>query len=306
MAFMKPVSDRTADYQYRELLRLVLEQGVLDHTQQGTDTISLMAPDPLRFKLSNGFPMITERNLNPPTSEKLPVTIWQQAIGEIFAFINGARTTEQLEAFGCHWWKMWATPEKCAKRGLEPGDLGPGSYGAAFHDFPTIESGSFNQFAQILEQIEELPHLKTHLVTPFIPQYMIRGKGKQQKVVVVPCHGLVHLRVLNNKLTLHMFQRSSDLVVGLPSNLVQYAALLMAIAQVTGFEADELILSISDAHIFVDHLPAVEKMLNRTPYTFPTMTVDENVGNLFAFRREHFVLSDYQSHPGMKGLPVAI
>jgi thymidylate synthase len=303
---MKPFEERTPDHQYSGLLRRILEQGIVDKAQQGTDTISLLAPGPLRFRISNGFPMITERNLNPPVSEKLLVTIWQQAIREIFAFVNGARTTAELEEYGCYWWKMWATPEKCAHRGLKAGDLGPGSYGAAFHDFPTADGGSFNQFKNILEQIKEFPHLKTHIVTPFIPQYMIRGQGKQQRVVVVPCHGLVHLRIINGKLTLHMFQRSSDVILGLPSNMVQYSALLLAIAQVTGYEAHELIISISDAHIFTDHVDVAKKMLERQPFPFPTMSLNPQITDLFDFRGEHFTISDYHCHPGIKNIPVAI
>ncbi len=297
---------KTPDDQYKRLLRDVLEHGERTNTQQDTDAISLIGPTNLHFKLSNGFPMITERNMDPKISERLKVTIWQQAIAEIIGFINGARTQEQLESYGCSWWAPWVTEAKCHKRGLETGDLGPGSYGAAFHDFPTADGGTFNQFKNIVEQIKEFPHLKTHFITPWIPQYTIRGTGKQQKVVVCPCHGWVHLRVINNKLTLHMFQRSGDVPVGVPSNMVQYAALLLMIAQATGTEPYEYVHSFSDAHIFVDQIPAVEEMLKRESFAFPTMTLNTDKTDLFAIRKDDFVLSDYQHHPGIKNIPVAI
>ncbi|HZS43159.1 MAG TPA: thymidylate synthase [Candidatus Paceibacterota bacterium] len=303
---MKPYDQRTADNQYQILLRKILEEGEKMTSQQGIDAITLMAPGSMRFKMENGFPMITERNMNPKTSEFLPVTVWQQAIGEICAFINGARTLEQLESFGCYWWKAWGTPEKCAKRGLAPGDLGPGSYGAAFHDFPTIEGPTFNQFKHIVEQIIEEPHLRTHFVSPWIPQYIGRGKGKQQKVVVAPCHGWVHLKVINNKLTLHMFQRSGDVPVGVPSNMIQYGALLMMLAHVTNTIPYEYIHTISDAHIYVDQVEAVKTMLEREPRPLPTMTLNAEKKDLFAFRYEDFSLSDYNPHPGIKKIPVAI
>ncbi len=303
---MKPVSERTPDDQYQRLLRSILDRGVRTPSQQGTDALTLMAPGPMRFRLDNGFPIINERNMAPKESERLPVTVWQQAVGEICAFINGARTQEELEKFGCTWWKSWVTPEKCAKRGLEAGDLGPGSYGAAFHDFPTVDGGTFNQFKHIVEQIIEEPQLRTHFVSPWIPQYIGRGKSKQQKVVVAPCHGWVHIRIIENKLTLHMFQRSGDTPVGVPSNLVQYATLTMMLAHVTGTEPYEFIHSISDAHIFVDQIPAVETMLAREARPFATMTMNKDKKNLFDFRREDFTLSDYNPHPGIAGIPVAI
>lgn len=294
------------DTQYRDRLKLVLENGVRVESQTGTDTISYIGIPPMRFDLSNGFPMITERNMAPKESERLPVTIWRQAIAEIIGFINGARTLEQLESFDCSWWAPWGTPEKTKKRGLQPGDLGPGSYGAAFHDFPTAEGGTYNQVQNIVEQIKELPHLKTHFITPWIPQYTVRGKGKTQKVVVCPCHGWMHILIQNNKLNLHMFQRSGDLPIGVPSNMVQYAALTMMLAHVTGYEPGYYVHSISDAHIYVDQVPAVEKMLAREPKTFPTMKLAKTHDNIFDFRHTDFEVEDYNPHPGIPGIPVAI
>jgi len=305
-ANMKPVSERTPDSQYQNLLREILENGERVISQQGVDALTVIGPRNLHFKFENGFPIINERSLNPKTSGTLPVTVWQQALGELLAFINGARTQKQLEEFGCYWWRHWVTREKCAKRGLEEGDLGPGSYGAAFHNFPTADGGDYNQFKNILEQMKEEPQLRTHFITPWIPQYTIRGAGKQQKVVVAPCHGWVHLRILNGKLTLHMFQRSCDVPVGLPQNLIQYAALTLAIAHVLGLEPYEYIHSFSDAHIYVDQVDAVKTMLAREPRALATMKINTDKKDLFDFRKEDFELSDYNPHPGIKAIPVAI
>jgi len=303
---MKPYSERTPDTQYQDLLRSIVERGVRTPSQSGTDALTLIGPTPLHYKLENGFPLIAERNMNPKISETLPVTIWQQAIGEILGFMNGARTQKELENFGCYWWKSWVTKEKCEKRGLVEGDLGPGSYGAAFHDFPTSEGQPYNQIKAVVQQIKESPHLRTHFISPWIPQYMMRGKGLQQKVVVCPCHGWIHIRVIDNKLTLHMIQRSCDVPVGMPQNLIQYAALALAIANVTGTEAYEYVHSISDAHIYVDQMDAVQTMLTREPRRLPTLTLNTAKNDLFAFRREDFTLTDYDPHPGIKKIPVAI
>lgn len=303
---MLPLNERTPDTQYREILRKIVEEGTRVPSQQGVDALMYMAPGSMHFKLANGFPMITERNMAPKESERLPVTIWRQAVAEIIGFINGARTLKQLESFGCSWWAPWGTEEKCKKRGLEVGDLGPGSYGAAFHDFPTSEGESYNQFKTIIQQIKEEPQLRTHFITPWVPQYTSRVKGRTQKVVVCPCHGWVHLRVVGNKLTLHMMQRSGDVPVGVPSNMVQYSALLMMIAQATGLEPYEYIHTISDAHIYVDQLDAVKQMLEREPRPFPTMTLKTEKTDLFEFRHTDFELSDYNPHPGIKNIPVAI
>jgi thymidylate synthase len=284
--------------QYRALLQEILDHGVRVQTAQEVDALTVMGPKPMHFKLSEGFPMITERKM----SEK----IWKQAIGEIIAFINGARTLTELESYGCNWWQAWGTPEKAAKRGLEVGDLGPGSYGAAFADFPTKEGEGFNQFAMILQQMRERPELRTHFISPWVPQYTIRVKGRQQKVLVCPCHGWIHLRIIDNKLTLHMFQRSADVPIGVPSNMIEYGALTMMIAQALGLEAYEYIHSFSDAHIYVDQVDKVKEMLEREARPLPKMSLNPEKTDLFSFRVEDFTLSDYQPHPGIWDIPVAV
>jgi thymidylate synthase len=301
-ANIKPHEERIPDTQYKDLLRRIKTEGQNAATQLEVDAISVIGAT-MRFRLENGFPMITERNMAPKIQ---PETIWKQAIGEIIGFINGARTLKQLENYGCYWWAPWGTEEKCHKRGLETGDLGPGSYGAAFHDFPTADGGTYNQFQNIIEQIKEMPHLRTHFITPWIPQYTIRGKGKTQKVVVCPCHGWIHLKVMGNKLTLHMFQRSGDVPIGVPSNMVQYAALLMMIARATDLIPYEYVHTISDAHIYVDQMPAVDVMLERDSRPFPIMQMNTEKTDLFSFRADDFELSEYNPHPGIKGIAVAV
>lgn len=295
---MKPYEERTPDTQYRETLRYILQNGVRVPSQQGVDALTTVSPPPhMCFHLENGAPIITERK----------ISFWRQPIGEMFAFVNGARTLEVLEKFGCYYWKAWATPEKCAKRGLSAGDLGPGSYGAAFHDFPTADGGTFNQFKHLVEQLRELPHLRTHRITPYIPYYLGRGAGKQQKVVVVPCHGNIHVEIIGERLVLRMRQDSADCVIGVPSDMVMYSALTLALAQVLGYEEATYVHSFSDAHIYADHLSYAEEMLAREPRLFPTLEIiAPEICDIFAFRREHFSLSDYNPHPAIRDIPVAI
>jgi thymidylate synthase len=103
-----------------------------------------------------------------------------------------------------------------------------------------------------------------------------------------------------------MIQRSCDVPVGLPQNLIQYAALALAIAQVTGTEAYEYVHSFSDAHIYVDQVDSVKTMLEREPRRLPTLTLDPSKKDIFDVRREDFTLTDYDPHPGIKKIPVAI
>jgi thymidylate synthase len=103
-----------------------------------------------------------------------------------------------------------------------------------------------------------------------------------------------------------MIQRSGDVPIGVPSNMVQYGALTMMLAQVLDVEPYEYIHTISDAHIYVDQVEAVHTMLEREPRPLPTMKLTNPTKDLFAFRKDDFELSDYTPHPGIKNIPVAI
>src|SRR5580693_7943774 len=294
----RPFDERKPDGQYRELLGRIVAEGIAVPTRQGPDALTLMQ-QAMRFDLANGFPVITERSLR---------SFWRKPVGELCAFINGATTLTELEAFGCDWWEPWVTPEKTARRGLPPGDIGPGSYGGAFARFPTAEGEPFDQFTHLVEQIRELPADRTHFVSPWIPQYQVRGAGKTPRTTIAPCHGWVHVRVLGGGLHLHMFQRSGDVPVGVPSNMVQYAALLLMLEQLTGYRAVAYYHTISDAHIYADQVGAVRTMLATDPRPLPTVTLNEAgraVTDIHDFRAEHFDLSDYHPNPPIGSIPVA-
>ncbi len=294
----KPFEERTPDSQYKDVLQNILDNGRWSETRQGPRAKTIIGAQ-MHFVLSNGFPVITDRSIG---------SFWFKAIGELCAFINGARTREQLAEFGCTWWDQWTSEEKTSKRGLEPGDIGPGSYGAAFHDFPTADGGTFDQFKHLVEQINELPELRTHFVTPWVPQYIVRGKGKHQKVTIAPCHGWVHVRILDNKLSLHMYQRSGDVPIGVPSNMVQYAALALMLGHLTGYEPYEYVHTISDAHIYEDQIEKILPMMERESLPFPTVRLTEEgkkVTDIHDFRAEHFEIEDYHPHPSIVGIPVA-
>lgn len=283
---------RVPDIQYRSLLHRIKASGRVVMPQQGEEARCVVGHQ-MHFRLRDGFPLITERDLLTTTAGK--PSQFALAIAELVAFLNGAQTLDEMRGYGCGWWSRWVTAEKCAKRGLPPGDLGPGSYGPAWRRFPTAEGQPFDQITHLLEQMRELPHLRTHFVSPWIPQYIGRGQGKQQRVVVAPCHGWLHTIINQDRreLTLHHFQRSADAPVGLVFNLIQYAALTMMLAQVLGLTAHELVYTISDAHIYAKQLPDVDDLLATEPHRFPTVTLDPTITDLFAFRPEHFIVADY-------------
>lgn len=283
---------RTPDSQYQNALKKILEEGydVLPIHGEKAKTYPGIQ---LRYNLENGFPVITERDLSGP--------FFRGAIAEHIGFLNGARTQKELESFGCKWWERWVTKEKCANFNLEEGDLGDGSYGAAWCSFPTKEGKPFNQIEEVIKQLKERPYLRTHFISPWIPQYTIQHSNRIRKVVVAPCHGWIHILAFPEKkeIIIHHFQRSADFPVGVPFNIIQYASFGLMVANIMDYKLKEVIYTFSDAHIYESQFEKVKEILKREPRTLPNVEIDKSIKNIFDFRPEHFALLDYNPHPKM-------
>ncbi|MGB2712423.1 MAG: thymidylate synthase [Conexibacter sp.] len=296
-----PFEARRINSEYQNMLRTIRETGTRVRTKQGVDALAVAGVQ-MRFPMAHGAAVITERSI---------AGFVPKAIGELCAFINGARTLDELAAFGCDWWGAWATEEKCRARDLEPGDLGPGSYGHAFHDFTTDLDGEaadgFDQFAHLVEKLRDLPDDRTAVVSPWIPQANRRAAGVKSRNTIAPCHGWVHALVFDGKLHLVHNQRSGDTPIGVPSNMVQYNALGLMLEQLTGCELVEYVHWIQYAHIYVNQLDHVDTLLAREPRRLPTLRLTaagQRIDDIHDFRSEHFELADYDPHPAIRDIPV--
>lgn len=290
-----PVEDRTPDSQYRDLLERILKHGRTVKPIQGDEARMVMGAQ-LHYPLENGFPVITERDLSG--------NLFDGAIAEHIAFLNGARTLDELKEFGCNWWDKWLTEKQCAIFGLEPGDMGDGSYGAAWTQFPDGDGGHFDQIEHLVRQIQERPYLRTHVLTSWIPQYALQHSGLTRKVVVAPCHGNVHILADPEKreLIVHHMQRSGDLPVGVPFNMIQYAAFGLMLARLTGYQLTEMVQTFSDVHIYERQYPYVEDLIAREPRRLGTVLLEpsaDGIENIKDFRPRDFKLTDYTPHPRM-------
>jgi len=101
-----------------------------------------------------------------------------------------------------------------------------------------------------------------------------------------------------------MYQRSADLFLGVPFNIASYALLTLMVSQVTGYAPGEFILTLGDAHLYLNHVEAAKEQLERTPKPFPRMRLDP-AQTLEDFTYEHFHLEDYDFYPAIKA-PIAV
>lgn len=303
----KPFEKRIPDTQYRDLLRDIRNNGknkipIHDRLKENLDLPEKgsreLTGKMLSYDLSNGFPLLTERNLQK---------VFPGAIGELVAFLNGARTLEELEKFGCPkiWWSKWVTKDKCDIFGLNEGDLGEGSYGATLGSFPTKDGGLFDQVTAVLNQIVERPYSRTHVISTWNPPAALGDESQDspRKVVVAPCHGnFVHFVLFDDEKEIELvhLQRSADVLVGLQFNIIEWCALGMMMAHLIEYKFTKYTHFLSNPHYYGVQNESVETILSREPRKFPTVTLelDREVKKLQDFRPEDFKIgNDYNPHP---------
>ena len=196
-------------------------------------------------------------------------------------------------------WNEWATAEQTAKFGREAGDLGP-VYGHQWRNFGAtlLTDGSYgddgvDQIQRVLDTIQTNPYSRRMLVTGWNPK-------EADKVALPPCHTLFQFYVQNGRLSCQLYQRSADIFLGVPFNIASYSLLMMMIAQVCDLEPGEFVHTMGDAHLYSDHLEQARLQLTRDTRSRPTMTLNPEVKDLFAFTFEDFTLSGYDPHPPIK------
>lgn len=262
--------------QYIELMRHVRDHGVRKSDRTGTGTVSVFGYQ-MRFDLSQGFPTVTTKKLH-----------LRSIIHELLWFLQGDTNTRYLNDNGVTIWDEWAD---------ENGNLGP-IYGYQWRSWPAPDGRHIDQIEDVLDQLHNKPDSRRIIVSAW-------NVGEIPNMALPPCHTLFQFYVADGKLSCQLYQRSADIFLGVPFNIASYALLTMMMAQVTGLKPGDFVHTFGDAHLYLNHMEQVDKQLAREPYPLPTMHMNPEVKDLFAFRFEDFELQDYQCHPGIKA-PVAV
>jgi dihydrofolate reductase / thymidylate synthase len=97
-----------------------------------------------------------------------------------------------------------------------------------------------------------------------------------------------------------MYQRSADLGLGVPFNIASYALLTRMVAQVTGRNAGDLIHTIGDAHIYLNHIDALNEQLGREPRPFPKLKINPEKKNIDDFEFSDFEVVGYNPYKPIK------
>ncbi|MCK6377073.1 MAG: thymidylate synthase [Zoogloea sp.] len=262
--------------QYLELMRHVAERGHRKDDRTGTGTLSVFGWQ-MRFDLSEGFPLLTTKKLHT-----------RSIIHELLWFLRGETNIQYLKDNKVSIWDEWAD---------ENGELGP-VYGKQWRRWETADGRSIDQIAQLIEALKKNPDSRRHIVSAWNP-------GEIEGMALPPCHALFQFYVAGGKLSCQLYQRSADIFLGVPFNIASYALLTMMVAQVCGYELGDFVWTGGDCHLYVNHLEQTQLQLSREPRALPTMRINPEVKDIFAFTIDDFVLEGYDPHPHISA-PVAV
>ncbi len=261
---------------YLKLLNHIVEHGEQRGDRTGTGTLSVFGYQ-MRFDLGEGFPLLTTKKLH-----------LRSIIHELLWFLRGDDNITYLKENGVSIWDEWAD---------EQGNLGP-VYGYQWRSWPDYSGGHVDQIARVLHDIRHNPDSRRHIVCAW-------NVAQIEQMALPPCHTLFQFYVAGRRLSCQLYQRSADVFLGVPFNIASYALLTMMVAQVSGLKPGDFVHTFGDAHLYLNHLDQAREQLTRTPRALPTMSLNPEVDDLFAFRFEDFTLENYDPHPHIKA-PIAV
>lgn len=267
--------------QYLELIRDVLDNGkpeagvekngaIVRPDRTGVGTYSVFGRQ-MRFNLEQGFPLVTTKKVH-----------LKSIIYELLWFLNGETNIKYLHEHKVTIWDEWADAN---------GELGP-VYGKQWRSWEGPR-GKVDQIKRAVEAIKTNPSSRRIVVISFNPADL-------PEVAPPACHTLFQFYVAGDKLSLQLYQRSADLMLGVPFNIASYALLLMMVAQVTGLKPYEFVHTFGDVHIYSNHVEGALLQLEREPRALPTMKLNPEVKDLFSFKYEDFQLEGYEPHERIK------
>ena len=261
--------------QYLDLLRHVRDHGAPKNDRTGTGTLSVFGHQ-MRFDLSAGFPLVTTKQLH-----------LKSIIYELLWFLRGDTNIRYLREHGVTIWDEWADPD---------GELGP-VYGKQWRSWPTAD-GNVDQLAQVVEQIRENPDSRRLIVSAW-------NVGELDRMALLPCHALFQFYVAAGRLSCQLYQRSADVLLGVPFNIASYALLTHMVAQQCELSVGDFIWTGGDCHLYLNHLEQADLQLSREPHPAPELVIRRRPPTLFDYEFEDFEIRNYRYHPPIKA-PIAV
>lgn len=279
---------------YIGLLQDIMSNGIDREDRTSIGSSRTVFGKTLRFNLADGFPIITTRK-----------TTFRIAFEETMFFLRGETNTTKLEDKNITIWKDNTSREFLDNRGLHhlpEGSLGTG-YSHQWRNFGGELGGNdgVDQIKELITELKENPNSRRHVVSAWNPQQL-------DDTPLPPCHILHTYQVLDGKLNSLFFMRSNDAYHGLPFNIMSYAFLNMAFANILDLEPGELVYMGADVHIYQNQFEVVNQQIEREPFDLPELILPnlKSLDDLLNLEYNDIELRNYETHPALQRVQMAV
>ncbi len=258
-----------------EKVRPVWEDGTSAYTVKKFGVVN-------RYDLSKEFPALTLRRTAIKSCTDEMLWIWQ-------------KKSNNVHDLKSHIWDSWAD---------ESGSIGK-AYGYQMGVKHQYKEGMMDQTDRVIYDLKNNPYSRRIMTNIYVHQDL-------HEMNLYPCAYSMTFNVTKEKdsdvLTLNgiLNQRSQDVLAANNWNVCQYAVLIYMLAQVCGMKAGELVHVIADAHIYDRHIPMIEELISREPYPAPAFWLNPEVKDFYDFTPDDVRLDNYQTHPQIKNIPIAV
>lgn len=277
---------------YLDLLKKVFEGGVDRPDRTGTGTRALFGAQ-MRFNMKDGFPAVTTKKL-----------AFKAVKSELLWFLEGSSDNNRLKELSGTNETIWSANAEAPywkKFAAHPGDLGR-IYGVQWRKWQGTDGKPIDQLLNVIHRIKdrEESFKRRLIVTAWHPSELDYQEQEVPRAALSPCHIMFQFFVVDDMLSLQMYQRSCDMFLGVPFNIASYALLLHMVAQVTGLKAHEFIHTLGDIHIYHNHFEAVQEQLKREPLPLPTLWLNPDRKDIDTFTMDDIRLDAYEFHSPIK------
>ncbi|MBO6538545.1 MAG: thymidylate synthase [Rhizobiaceae bacterium] len=291
---------RHPEQQYLDLMQDIMENGDRRVDRTGVGTLSLLGAM-ARFDISGGqVPILTTKRV-----------YWKTAVKEMLWFLTGGTNIRPLLENNVRIWSDWPlahyrreTGEEISQADFEArviadaafaarwGELGP-VYGKQWRRWIGADGREYDQIAEVIELLKTNPTSRRILFHGW-------NVAELDQMALPPCHMVYQFHVADGRLSCLMFQRSADILLGVPFNFAGAVALQMMIAQQAELELGSFVWMGGDVHLYLNHLDQAREQLSREPRPLPTMRLSRKAASIDDYRIEDFEVLGYEPHAAIR------
>ena len=275
--------------QYLSLINELLQEENIETGRNGNTYCNIGSA--MYFSLENNtIPVLTTKKVAVKTCLK-----------ELLWFVRGDTNNESLKEQGVNIWNANASKEFLESRGLKysEGDLGP-VYGHQWRFFNADYTDCHENYSgQGVDQLQSVIDDLKDPVKRYSRRHVVSAWNPCQidKMALPPCHVMFQFHVTRtNKLSCTLYQRSGDVGLGVPFNILSYSALTCLVAKHCDLEPYEFIYYLGNTHIYEEHADSLNEQIKRKPFEFPKLTIKNARDDINDYELDDFVITDYKYH----------